>query len=528
MLLKSRLVFFLIHITLCSCKTFLFISIPFIGHITPLIRQAIELDHRHHVDTKIYIISCSNVRDYVQRSSSNTTIEFLDIGFCHNDTKFIEDMQILSSQSSFPYTISMLYQSIIEHYYPRMYEQMLSTLDNEIFRSDPLTIAVIDYVTYAGADIADHFDIPYIVNVASVLPYIGWHVTSPFDSNPAILLESPQSIHSIGTNLFFRLMFPILRSIYLVHMYFRYDRAFNTLRTTKYHLNTSVHIWSRFDSHLILVNNAFGLEYPQDLPGNVQLIAPLLNIKHRSNDYVSELSEEDQTWIDTDSRPIIYINFGTLISLTIEQIQKIYLALQSLDQYRIIWKLNHPELPSTDDFRIVPWISSSLGYLAHSNVHLFISHCGINSVYESIWLGTSILCIPIFADQQDMAQRVEDAGVGRWLHKFTFTSQQLKQTIINMFEEKQRSAREKNLQRIQAWMKLHGGIERTVDLIETVAEHGVELLVPINRSYPWYAYYNFDVYVLWLLVLILLRQCMRHCCYRRRHSSTNQSKTKIS
>ena len=525
---QSILLLFLLYIVMCACKTYLFISIPYVGHITPLIRQAIELDHRHSTDTNIYIISCSNIRNYVERNCFNTTIEFLDIGSCQNDSKASEDLQFLATQSSFLSSVSVLFQAIIELYHPQMYERMLNTIDNEIFQKDPTTIAIIDYVTYAGADIADHFGIPCIVNFAGLLPYLDWHVIPSFDSNPTILLDSPQSIHSMGRNLFFRTILPAIRYLSLLYVYLRYDRAFNDLRRRKFHLNNSVHIWSRYQSHLILVNNAFGLEYPQDLPANVHLTGPILPLRHSLDSYVKQLSEEDQRWIQSDSRPIIYINFGTCISLTTEQTQKIFLALQSFDQYRMVWKLDHHDFPSTEKFRIVQWISSSLGYLAHSNVHLFISHCGINSVYESIWLGTSILCIPIVADQQDMAQRVEDAGVGRWLNKFTFTSEQLKQTIQTMFKEVERSTRERNIRRIQAWMKLHGGIERAVDLIETVAEHGVDVLVSPNRSSPWYAYYNLDVYAIWLLGLIVLRQCIVHCWYRRRNLSKNQSKTKTS
>ena len=49
-----------------------------------------------------------------------------------------------------------------------------------------------------------------------------------------------------------------------------------------------------------------------------------------------------------------------------------------------------------------------------------------------------------------MAQRIEDAGVGKWLHKFKFTSEQLKQTIESMLTEEEVSLREKNIKRIQS------------------------------------------------------------------------------
>ena len=186
-----------------------------------------------------------------------------------------------------------------------------------------------------------------------------------------------------------------------------------------------------------------------------------------------------------------------------------------------MWKLDQShvlQLPplSMSNFRFVKWISSPLGFLAHPKVDLFISHCGINSVHESIWLGTSILCIPIIGDQHDMAQRLEDAGVGKWLNKLNFTSEQLKTTIEIMLREEEIVTRTKNMKRLQKVMQWHGGVERAVDLIEIVAEYGIESFLPIDDTYSWYIYYNIDVAVIWFLLLIgTKRLFMYFCCQQR-------------
>ncbi|CAF0990171.1 unnamed protein product [Adineta ricciae] len=489
--------------------------------------STIELYHRHTSEYNIYIVSCSNIKTHVEMYCLNTTIKFLDLGSCYNDTELARNLEAIASQTNILLGAMQMFGSAIADYYPHMYDQMLRVLQPEMFHHQKTTIVITDRLTYAGASIADHFQIPYIVNVAGLLPYLGWHDILPSDYNPWILSNQPPSIHSLGINLLARTVFPILRYFLLIQMYFQFDRPFNCIRQEKLLFNHSSHLWSYFNSHLFLVNNAFGLEYAQHIPPNVQITGPMLSMKLSSNDYIEQLSHEDRQWIESDSRPIIYVNFGTAIPLSNEQVQKLSLALKSLSEYRVLWKIDHPGISQTSSstFRIVKWISSSLGHLAHPAVQIFISHCGINSAYESVWLGTAILCIPRLGDQLDMAQRLEDAGVGKWLNQNKFTPDQLKQTVELMLTSGEMVSRERNIKRIQAIMKLHGGVERAVDLIEMTAEYGIKSFVPVNNSYPWYAYYNLDVYTIWLFILILLKKLIHYLILCNRRTAKSKEKT---
>jgi len=48
--------------------------------------------------------------------------------------------------------------------------------------------------------------------------------------------------------------------------------------------------------------------------------------------------------------------------------------------------------------------------LAHPNVKLFISHCGLGGVAESRYHGVAILGIPLMADQPDNAEKIVKEG----------------------------------------------------------------------------------------------------------------------
>lgn len=534
MIVKSIIVLLLLALTSGSVgktksKTVLCISIPFIGHLTPLLSQAIELYQRHDNEFNIYIISCSNVKTFVEKKIFNTRIKFLDIGECINETMLRSIMTYASEQNSTISGMWRLLSIVLREIYPKMYQQMLNRISPEIFQNQEKVAAVIDRATYAGVDFAKYHNVSSIINVASVLLSLGFDDIPFAQYNPSPFRDLPESVHTIGTNLLFRTIFPFVRFMAEFQTYIWLERPFNFLRQNQLNLNDWFSLSSYFRSHLMLVNSAFGLDYAQLVPPNIQMTGPMLPMKYSLDYYINQLSYEDRQWIEADQRPVIYINFGTCVPISNKQIQMIFKAVKSLDKYRIIWKITEDnELPveSSSRFRIAKWFSSGLGHLAHPNVRLFISHCGINSAHESIWLGTPIFCIPILADQQDMAQRVQDAGVGQWLHKINITSEQLKHVIESMLNDQEMLRTEKNIKRIQKLMRLSGGVERAVDLIEMFVDYGIESWVPIVNSYPWYAYYNLDVYIIWLILLIGAKMLIQRCCCRRRGNTREIQKAK--
>jgi UDP:flavonoid glycosyltransferase YjiC (YdhE family) len=112
------------------------------------------------------------------------------------------------------------------------------------------------------------------------------------------------------------------------------------------------------------------------------------------------------------------------------------------------------------------WGPPPAAVLAHGNVKAFVSHCGINSVYESMVAGTPIVGIPMLSDQRDMAARVADAGVGLWVDKTRFTAAQLRTAIDRVRVDDSFRTR---IAPIQTACTAAGGVRRAADLIEDQA-----------------------------------------------------------
>lgn len=74
--------------------------------------------------------------------------------------------------------------------------------------------------------------------------------------------------------------------------------------------------------------------------------------------------------------------------------------------------------------------------LAHPNVKLFISHCGLIGTLETVYFGKPIVCIPIFVDQATNAAVAKNHGIATILDFKQFNETTLKSAIFEVLENK--------------------------------------------------------------------------------------------
>ncbi|KAF8396535.1 hypothetical protein HHK36_018159 [Tetracentron sinense] len=124
-------------------------------------------------------------------------------------------------------------------------------------------------------------------------------------------------------------------------------------------------------------------------------------------------SESDCTqWLNTKPHgSVLYISFGSYAHASKKDIVEIAKGLL-LSKVNFIWALR-PDIVSSDDgdplpkgFKdeigetamIVPWCCQ-IEVLSHPAVGGFMTHCGWNSILESIWCKVPMLCFPLLTDQ---------------------------------------------------------------------------------------------------------------------------------
>jgi UDP:flavonoid glycosyltransferase YjiC (YdhE family) len=102
-------------------------------------------------------------------------------------------------------------------------------------------------------------------------------------------------------------------------------------------------------------------------------------------------------------------------------------------------------------------------------VDLVITHGGNNTVTEAFHHGKPMIVMPLFWDQVDNAQRVEESGFGRRLSTYGFRDRELTGAINALLKDRALQAR---LEDMSARIKASSGTVRAADLVERLAETG--------------------------------------------------------
>jgi len=426
----------------------LFVAIPLLGHLNPLLAQARELRRR---GWRVHLASTEEVRQAIGAQAPE--VEFVSLGADPNGPYALTELQTRVAARADFLSGTVEIMRWVNSLWPVMFDGLVAWM-----RTRPPDIVVVDLVTTAAMDAAERVGVPFLVNNADLLTTISVSVLPPAPDIP--LLFSGRSIARMGALQ--RALNPVQRFIGATMVDLTLGRQLNVLRRTRG--LPPRRLTRRVANTLVMTNSAFGLEYPRALPPLLQMVGPMLDFDAP----LPPLPEDLVHWLDVGP-PVVFVNLGTFARAGSSLIERMAGGLQST-AFRALWVLrgDQPRLPP--NMRIEPWVTSQISVLAHPNVRAFVSHCGVNSVHEALFVGTPIVGIPLLADQYDMAVRVVDAGAGVLLEKQRFAAADLGASVTEVLgSERYRRA----LPALQSSFRLAGGVKRAADLIEHVADCGV-------------------------------------------------------
>ena len=115
----------------------------------------------------------------------------------------------------------------------------------------------------------------------------------------------------------------------------------------------------------------------------------------------------------TKERPLVYISLGTVINDRPDFYKKCIEALQDQDLDVVIScgnAVNREDFgPLPENIRLYPRVDQ-LDILSKADV--FITHCGMNSVSESLYMAAPMVLYPQTGEQKAVARRVTEIGAG--------------------------------------------------------------------------------------------------------------------
>ncbi len=166
----------------------------------------------------------------------------------------------------------------------------------------------------------------------------------------------------------------------------------------------------------------------------------------------------------TDKKTI-YISMGTVNNMLMEFYKNCIAAFKD-SNYKVIMSVG--ELTNIEDFGELPANFSIYNSVKQievlQNVDVFVSHCGMNSVNESLYFEVPLVMFPQTTEQGGVARRVSDLGAGVYLQKNS--AEAIAQAVNTVLGDTKYKS---NAIKISEGFKKSGGTKEAVDSILKVA-----------------------------------------------------------
>jgi MGT family glycosyltransferase len=177
----------------------------------------------------------------------------------------------------------------------------------------------------------------------------------------------------------------------------------------------------------------------------------------------------DEAWqlpdpLASGDGPVVYLSLGSLGSGDVELMQTLIDALGA-SRYRVVVSMGpqHDQLTLAANMtgaEFLPQVS------VLPQVDVVITHGGNNSVTESLYFGRPIVLLPLFWDQYDNAQRIDETGFGVRLDTYGHEPAQLTGALDRLLDD---GALHERLAALSRRLQAAPGTIAAADAIERVA-----------------------------------------------------------
>merc|ERR1711962_1429678 len=212
------------------------------------------------------------------------------------------------------------------------------------------------------------------------------------------------------------------------------------------------------------------------------------------------------------STPVIYFSLGSQVKstdLSSERIQILLNTFKKLQPFKVLWKYEDEFENLPENIRVQKWMPQQ-DVLAHSNVKVFISHCGLLGSQEALYSGKPMLCLPVFAEQPRNAINMQRRGYGRVIQWDDLSEELLLKELTELISNPSYTETAEEISRTFR-DQLNPPTERAVYWTEyVVRHHGTTFLKSAQADQTWVEFLNLDIlFAVSALLYILYRLVTR-------------------
>ncbi|XP_004490589.1 UDP-glycosyltransferase 71K2 [Cicer arietinum] len=380
----------------------IFIPSPGIGHLTSSLEFAKLLIN---TNTNLHItVLCINLPDtpfsdsYIKSVlNSQPQIHLIDLPKVEPPSKEL----FITPPSYF----KTLIETLIPHVKATI-QNILSSHSNQVVG------LVLDFFCISIVDVGTELGIPSYLFLTSNVGFLGFmlslqtrQINDVFhDSDPELLIPGFSN--------------PVPSSV-LPNSAFSKDGGYEAYYKLAERFNNTkgiiVNTFSELEKYAI---DALYDHYDRTPP--IYAVGPLIDLKSQPNPNLHQAQRDlILKWLDEQPhKSVVFLCFGSMGSFGSSQTREIALGLKH-SGVRFLWAMRSPPTSNNEE-KILPegfleWMEGKgmicewapqVEVLAHKAIGGFVSHCGWNSILESLWFGVPILTWPIYAEQQLNAFRM--------------------------------------------------------------------------------------------------------------------------
>ena len=196
---------------------------------------------------------------------------------------------------------------------------------------------------------------------------------------------------------------------------------------------------------------------------------PLSATWHRMDSSVRETDDDyvvpDQVMNRPTGSALVYLSLGSLGGADVELMRRLIDVLgRTPHRYIVSLGPQASELVLADNMVGAEFLPQTK---VIPQVDLVITHGGNNTTTESLHVGKPMILLPLFWDQYDNAQRMDELGFGVRLSTYAFTDDQMTAALDRLLGD--RGLRER-MARIGEDIRARDGLRRGADVIEQVGK----------------------------------------------------------